>query len=632
MKPKKLLPLIIILVVLAGLVFLRKQGAEAPSIVQEANLRTLIPDALKVDDIGRIELYAGASLDEKVVLTREDDGWRVTSHFGAPVKGDTIDGFLGKLVKMKGEFRAKADTETAQETYQLKGDQAFHVQAFKKGSDTAEVDLLLGKAPSSTSVFMCKAGEDDVYVEGTNLRRDAGVFSDDVTSAPTASHWLNKDILKLTEDSITKVTLNMPDKSLTFEKRVVEKEPAEEPVDDAGDDATVLVDAAPPVVPDPIEYEWVLASGGAGVPHTESRLTSLISSLANFNATDVVDPALNADWGLAPPAFAGTISIDGEEDVVIEGGRPERSGDGYIRLANAAHETVYKVSSFTFERLFPKGSDMFMLPTLGVTASDITHIEIEQPEGNIVLDKASGDWKVVAPPVNLTVQDTAISTLVSTLGNWTPNDYADEATLAGDFARMLRVTAGDRTRTISVGGDAASVKGSYAKVDGEALLLAMGESDITKLFLKARDVYALTLLDIEESGVAKVEAKYSGGEFSLDANAGDWTLNAGDGTHVADSFKSSDLVSTLAALQAKSFRFDVFEATWTPYLALDMTLNDGTSYKFNVGPEKNGVHLLSLSGQSNLFELAKSDVDEIIAQLDGVSAPEPEPETESAVE
>jgi hypothetical protein len=630
MKPKKLLPLIIILVVLAGLVFLRQQKSNTPSIIEQVNLQSLIPDALNTDDIGRIELYAGGTPDDKVVLSRDGDAWQVTTHFDAPVKADAIDGFLGKLVKMKGEFRASAASDAEQATYQLKDDEAFHVRVYKKGSDEVAVDLLLGKAPDSKSVFMRKAGENDIFVEGTNLRRDAGVFADDATSAPAASHWLNKDVLKLEEDAITKVALTMPDKALTFEKRVIEKESTEAPAENTEDGTTVLADDPAPVTPEPIEYEWVLASGGTGISHESSRLTGLLGSLKNFSASDIVDPAEKAAWGLETPAFTGTISINGQDDIVVEGGRPERTGDGYIRLASATQETIYKVSSFTFERLFPKGADLFKLPTLGLTSDDITHIEIDQPEGNIVLDKSSGDWTVVAPPANLDVQDTAIKTLATTLQNWTPSDYADSPEAAGEFTRALRVKAGARTRTISVGTDAAAVKGAYVKIDGEPTLLAMNDTDIAKLFLKARDVYALTLLNIDEETVSSIEANYGENAFTLKGDAGNWTLAKGEVTRPADAAKASDLLATLTELQAKNLRFDITDATWDSHLTLDLRLTDGTSYKFNIAPQENGVHLLTLSGQSNAFELEASDVSNIISQLNDISAPEPvESEEES---
>ena len=39
------------------------------------------------------------------------DRWRVTNHFNAPAKKETVDKYLDAIVKLKGEPRATAATE-----------------------------------------------------------------------------------------------------------------------------------------------------------------------------------------------------------------------------------------------------------------------------------------------------------------------------------------------------------------------------------------------------------------------------------------------------------------------------------------------------------------------------------------
>ena len=99
MKAKKLIPFLVILAILAALAVVQKNKQKPESIVTQVKLEELVPSDLKAKDIDRIELFAGAKPDEKVVLERADDAWRVATHFNAPVKQETLDTYVEKLLK-----------------------------------------------------------------------------------------------------------------------------------------------------------------------------------------------------------------------------------------------------------------------------------------------------------------------------------------------------------------------------------------------------------------------------------------------------------------------------------------------------------------------------------------------------
>ena len=78
MKPKQLVPLVIILAVLAGLVALRRSQEESPNLIEQVQLQQLLPADLKAEDIGKIEIHAGGKAEEALVLERaaSGEGWR----------------------------------------------------------------------------------------------------------------------------------------------------------------------------------------------------------------------------------------------------------------------------------------------------------------------------------------------------------------------------------------------------------------------------------------------------------------------------------------------------------------------------------------------------------------------------
>ena len=96
MKPKQLVPLAIVLVVLGGIVLLRQAGQEPASLTEQVQLSSLLPEDLDRENIAKIVIHAGGKAEDALVLAREasGDGWIVASHFDAPVKSDKIGEFL----------------------------------------------------------------------------------------------------------------------------------------------------------------------------------------------------------------------------------------------------------------------------------------------------------------------------------------------------------------------------------------------------------------------------------------------------------------------------------------------------------------------------------------------------------
>ena len=226
MKIKTLIPFVVILALLAGLVIWQKTNQAPPApIATQIGLTTLAPEGLNADDIARVELFAGSDPEEKVILEEQADKWQIASSFNAPVNEETLDGFLEKALGLKGEPRARENTDEQLASYDLKDDQAFHVQLFKSGSETPAMHVLVGKAADFRTVFVRKDGDNQVFVESTNLRREAGVSDSGDSAAPTATKWLQTTLLKQEKDKINRVALQYPDKEIAFERHevVVEK-------------------------------------------------------------------------------------------------------------------------------------------------------------------------------------------------------------------------------------------------------------------------------------------------------------------------------------------------------------------------------------------------------------------------
>ncbi|MCX5771024.1 MAG: DUF4340 domain-containing protein [Candidatus Hydrogenedentes bacterium] len=639
MKPKSLVPLVIILVVLAGLVVWKKSSVPQTTIEQQVGLVTLLPDGISKNDIAKLDIYAGEAPDKKLTLAYDTSGdkWLLPSHFNSAVKKDVIDRYLDSIVKIKGEPRATAATESELELYNLSDAKAFHVQGYKKDSAEPYFHLLVGKSPGYNSVFIRKAGSNEVFVEETNLRQQAGVYSDDSRPAPMGPEakepipepgiWLDKTIVKMDLEKMNKVALTLPDKSLVFERQ--EKPQAAPPAAEPGTEGTT-----PPAPAEPAkkEYEWKVASGGPGVPMKENGPKSMTQKLSFLEASDVVDPAKKAEWGLEPAAYVAVVSCEGQPDVRIEGGRPDPNGDGYVTVAGSPGGTVYKVSKFIFEQAFPKGTDVFDLPSLSMDKATIEKIDITQPGGDVSLVKDGESFRIAKPVAALDPQRTTAETLATTLANWKPADYADASADLGEPTRTVTVSGGGQTHTIKLYGPSKHVAGSYARVDDGTNVLVMSGMDTGKIFVKPGDLYVRTLLDIDDMNIGEIAVNGAGGAYSLaHGEDGAWTVAAGGAPEPADNTAAESLAGEVSVLQAEDILFgrsSVEGATET----VTVKMKDGTRHVISVGPEKEGKHEVKISGKDQVFIVSAESKKGLFPPVDTLkkpAAPAPAPAPEA---
>ncbi len=693
MKPKNLIPLVIVLAILVALFAYKKSTQYTPSIVEQTRLVTLAPEGMSKSDIAKMELYAGAKPEDKLVLAFDTgaDKWRVSTHFNAPVKKETIDKYLDAIVKLKGETRASAGSDSELEQYSLSDGKAFHLVGYKKDAAEPAFHFLIGKSPGFKTVFMRKAGDSKVFVEETNLRQMAGIYDDSAgrpgekkdekeeeVKKPEAGTWLDKEICKIDTAKMTKLALNMPDKALVLERREKPKpqEPATTPEASPAPatpappapPAPAQAPAAPaPPVPAPVapappapapaaeepkpsgssedenkdeldvqppvtaamnpaeskpEYEWVLASGGAGLKLKEKSIDSLKQRFGSLNATDIVDPAKKADWGLETPAYKCTISVEGLPDVVIEGGRPNPTGDGYVRIAGAKEEIVYQVSKYTFEQIFPKGSELFDMPSVAVDKKGIESVQIAQPEGQIVLARTGDNWSVAAPAADLKTQDSTVEEIVTALSQWKAIDYADGDPGLGDPQKTATFKIGEQTRTLKVYGDSKTLDGAYARLDDNPAVLAMSRTDLNKIFPAPKDLFARKLAELDEDKIAEINATTPAASFSIARQDQNWKLTVNGAASEANAEACSKLAEKIAGLEASDILFGQADLQAPVDSTLRVKTSDSVEHTYSFAAEKDGKHPLKLSSKAQAFLVAHADVAELFPAADTLKKPE----------
>lgn len=632
MKPKTLIPLAVVLLVLGGLVLFRRSQDKPASIQEQVNVARLLPADLEKDDIAKLELYAGPKPDEKVVLeqTETADKWVARSHFDAPVKTDTLTGYLEKLTKLQGEFRAEATGEDALKSYELTDESGFHIKGYKKGAESPAFHLIVGKSPKYGNVFVRAADANTVYVSDVDFRRDAGVYGEERDDAPEPGTWLDKQVLDIPRDKIKRVAMTMPDKEIVFEEREKprpEPEPAEET-----DKAENKDEATPPPPP---EYEWVVSIGGYEGTAKESGINSVLTKISNLTATDIDDPSKKAEWKLDPPMYVARVKLEGQnEDLVIEGGRPDPTSVGYVRVAGREADVVYKLSKYNFEQLFPKGSSLYDLPQLNIDTQKVNRIVTEDEKGTIVLAKEGEEWRVEQPKCDLPIIGSRVSGIAAAVARWRAEDYADSMQGKGletPAKRVTFTTTEGESHAIEVGAPSQHFDGFYAKLDGRDRALAITQADVKKIWVTPREIFNLSLFDLNEDDIDAVEITRDGKTVTLDRLPERWKLTSGTETFTAKGEKVDDLLVDIVDLEGEDVIFGDARVQGGLWGSIRLRMKDGAEHRLNVEIEQEGKHPVTVSGKQTAFLIAKDTIEALFPSLDDLKEPEPEAPAEPEV-
>ncbi len=623
MNKKTLVTLGAVLVLLLALVVLKSAKQDEIPLEQAVELHRFVSSDMAPADVAKLELFAGAAPDDKVILERDPDDaseWRVATHYGAPVADAKISDYLKLLTELRGEPRERNASDDGLSGYSLKADEAFHAVAYNADGE-ALFDVLVGKQADFQQVFARPADTSDVFVVDKNPRREAGLWSEEMADVPEAQPWLDKEVMNVAQDTVNSLDVVNPLKRVSFRKET----PPADAEDPADEDADAEGDEEAPAEPEPV---WTLAEGGYGSDFKQPGLDRLLRALAPLNATDIVDNGAPEAWGLDQPAFTLTIgSAALDQPVVLEGGRPDPAGDGYVRIAGRDNSPVYQLTKTSFEQLFAVGKalDLFDLPDVSVAENDIQRVEIIQPDAALDLQRqADQTWAVAAPPASLDTLQTAITAVVSGLAHWSPADVvtADIDTGLAAPSRTVRAHLADGTvRSIAFGADCAVLDGIYVQVDDRSEPVVMTRADADKILAAPRDVFQLTVFGVEESQMGTVSVQRPGVAYTLTrGEGGAWTLTTADGAErPADESAVNALLTAIADLQASDLVVGPTELGEPVDSVVGVTTLTGVQHDLQIGARGDATCRGFLAGKNVVFTLDNLDVADLLPSADEIA-------------
>jgi hypothetical protein len=504
MSPKRLLPLLVILIVLGVLAILFKRPPVPTQLAEEVGLERLVPQTLHTDSITGLELYRGAQPQESVRLRQRDGVWVVTSRFDTPGNSTKIQQFLTQLSTLQGELRA--DSVALLGDFQLTDEQALHLKVYTDTPDKPALYLLAGKG-SGGNGFVRRAGEGRVYHVNVHLQSIAGLSSGTTDQTLSAKPWLDLHIQNVPKEQVAAVELHSPTRDLRFTTQPVAAA--------GGTDASQTSSVSPAPA-------WKLIAPELAYSVKPDAVEGLVTTLRTLQGDDVADPAKSAEYGLDEPPYRAVLTVQpsGQEarqaTVLIGNEVPEKSGSRYARLGETG--PVYVVPQWTVQRLFPTLGTLLDLRMLQVPPEEVIRLTLHEGSESWNLERqapaaaTSGEtpeptatWKFVGMP-DVTVDETAVTSLLGATAQLNADDLPpsppSQTGLAQPPWQVFLTRRDGRTDRLALGQAVKQDSGSYYASRGDTaevfIVSGMTQKTLTE---------AVTKLKPSPAAAAKVPAK-----------------------------------------------------------------------------------------------------------------------------
>jgi len=423
MSLKNLSILAILLILIGGIYYyLNKKEPFLPT-----SERLYLPLYLSELSPSMIEIYrpqkSEDSSPEGVVLSKENQNWKIRSFFNAPASEKRINGFFKTLSFLEGQVRS--NEPGALKYFSIEDHQALHI-VFKDKEEQEIYHLLLGKSgPNLRQTFIRDASSHTVFLAYENLYAQIGMWANPEESNPEPKIWFDLNFMHLNTDKIEKVVIHTP---VSDWKLISKKEPLEDT------DKKITV--------------WKLKNA-LGKTLDQEKVKTWIQSLASFRAKTILEPR---------PAVNEAIPFwmeffEKEQSVRINFWfLPEEK---IVLAKTSGIPTPYQITSYSLQKFLHPSSHWFEMEKIEISKEDINQIQIRHPTRPIEFELLDEKWKTKSEFNGLQVEQEEVETYIQNINNWTPKDVIQNEDLIQKFSgptKKVLITKKDESLlTIKIG-------------------------------------------------------------------------------------------------------------------------------------------------------------------------------------
>jgi hypothetical protein len=313
-------------------------------------------------------------------VEKRDGNWVVASAHDAPAESTQVDEFVEGALAMAGELRGKGENSFAEF-----GVDAAHATKVEIGKEPGKPDAIvyIGKSGDSGDAhFVRVEGSDEIRHVTDGLRRGLGLWGEN--AAPAADHWVKKEILKLEEAKLTRVTVDRADMHAVFEK-VEQTPPAPPPA------AEGTTPPAPPAI-----KSWKVVEPVLNWPLREDAIAGVMTRVASVRVQGALDPSDPAC--AAAPVATVTLEQEGGAAPTVVTVLGKRTDKEEVALRVEGQPHCYSLASWGLNSLMPRASALWEVPVAFPSApasTDVKSVTFQRGGQRARLTKGDGDeWKM----------------------------------------------------------------------------------------------------------------------------------------------------------------------------------------------------------------------------------------------
>jgi len=319
---------------------------------------SLLAKPLDPGSVQKIKAWVGALPDSSVELSRNGDGWVVSSRYGWKGKKDLIDRLLEDVKGMRGELRSSSDAVLAD--YQIDDKKGMHLVGL--GASGAEVfHVIVGKTSMRGGNFVRRVGSNNVYLCEASLRSPFGLWGEEM-KAPDPKRWIELRVNETSRQDVDRIVLHDGTNETVLEKVFAmaapdTTKPKPAPMSETTKaDSTKKPEPPKPAGPTLDRNNWTWKPDKAG-PIDKGKADGILGTLSNLYATDVCDPKNADQYGLNPPKRSADLVLkDGKTVTFKFGNTIDAEKMVYMKIGDAGLPA--KIYQSTVERIFTKRSEL----------------------------------------------------------------------------------------------------------------------------------------------------------------------------------------------------------------------------------------------------------------------------------
>jgi len=309
-------------------------------------------------------------------------------------------------------------------------------------------------------------------------------------------------LVDLDADDVTAITLTYPDREIALSKT------------DAGWRMTKPVDAAA----------------------DDITVKNLIRAIADAEVKKTIDepPQDLAQFGLTQPAATIAITAKGQPLPVLKVGKTTAvSFSTYVQRAD--QPKIYLTGSAFHTGMDKQVKDLRDKKIVDFKEDDIARVALRGPEGDVVVAKADGTWKIEQPTA-YPADANAVRSLLSSVHNLRATDFASDAPSEADLAtygleppqRQLTFIGANGAETRLLVGKETD-QGLYLKAADQPTTYIVGKWATRDLSKGVNDLRDKTVLTFDPSAPTAIEVVHGdGARFTLRSADGKWSIDGSD--------------------------------------------------------------------------------------------------------